>query len=71
MKKLNIVIHSGKKDMHTNPERSKTCRICSSTPSEQRNFPHFGICDKCGYKILIMLMVVLVVVSYMMWFGVF
>ena len=65
------MFHSDRKDMHNNPEQSKTCRVCSSASPEQRKFPHFGICDRCGYKILIGLVVVMVVVSYMAWFGVF
>jgi hypothetical protein len=49
---------------------SKTCRVCSSTYSHDENPSRFGICNKCGYKILIVLLIVMVSVSYVAWFGV-
>jgi hypothetical protein len=65
------MVHSENGDLHNNPEPSGTCRLCSSATPEQGNFPHFGICDKCGYKVLIVLVVVMVIVSYTTWFGIF
>jgi DNA-directed RNA polymerase subunit RPC12/RpoP len=65
------MIHPDNSDMHNNPERSKTCRVCSSAYTDKSNSRRLGICDKCGYKILIMFVALLVVVSYMVWFGVF
>ena len=49
----------------TKPAGSANPRYCHEChPS------YFGICEKCGYKILIGLVVVMVIVSYMAWFGV-
>jgi len=58
---------------HEHPEphgSSRTCRVCSSSYSPEKNPSRFGICDKCGYKILILLLIVMVAVSYVAWFGV-
>ena len=65
------MVHSEDRDPRNNPERSRTCRVCSTATPGQGNFPHFGICDKCGYEILIVLVVVMIIVSYTMWFGIF
>jgi DNA-directed RNA polymerase subunit RPC12/RpoP len=58
---------------HDHPEHhepSGTCRVCSSPYSHEQNPSRFGICEKCGYKILILLVVVMVAVSYVAWFGI-
>ncbi len=55
---------------HEHHEFSKTCRVCSSSYSHEENPSRLGICEKCGYKILIVLVVVMVTVSYVAWFGV-
>jgi len=53
-------------DAHHGP---KTCRVCSSQYSHEQNPSRFGICELCGYKILIVLVVIMVAVSYVAWFG--
>jgi hypothetical protein len=45
----------------------KICRVCKS---EYWQPSHVGICDKCAYKIIIVIVVAMVVLSYMAWFGV-
>jgi DNA-directed RNA polymerase subunit RPC12/RpoP len=56
---------------HSGPqEGSKTCRVCSSSYSHEEHPSWFGICERCGYKILIVLVVVMVAISYVAWFGV-
>jgi hypothetical protein len=57
-------------EMHNNPVSSKTCRICSSAHGEDHNSSLLGICERCVFKILVVLVIVLVVVSYVMWFSV-
>jgi len=52
-------------------EGSKTCRLCTSAYSHEKNPSHFGICEKCAYKVLILLVIVMISVSYIAWFGVF
>ena len=47
---------------------SKTCRVCSSAHSPEQS--HMGICNNCGYKILIVLFIVMIAVSYVAWFGI-
>ena len=57
---------------HNEPRgESKTCRVCSSAYSHEHNPSRLGICEKCGYKILIVLFIVMITVSYIAWFGVF
>jgi len=54
-------------EKHPDNTPQKTCRLCKS---EYWHLSYFGICDKCGYKILIVLFIVMVVMSYIAWFGV-
>ncbi|MFA5221809.1 MAG: hypothetical protein WC391_05955 [Methanoregula sp.] len=56
---------------HPHAEGPKTCRICSSSYCHECTPSLFGICEKCGYKILIILLIVMVAISYVAWFGVF
>lgn len=51
-------------------ESSKTCRLCTSSYSHEHHPSWLGICEKCAYKVLIGLVVVMVAVSYIAWFGV-
>jgi hypothetical protein len=55
---------------HETHEPSGTCKVCSSTYSHEKNPSRFGICERCGYKILILLLIVMVAISYVAWFGV-
>jgi len=48
----------------------KTSRICRSEYCHDCHPSRLGICDKCGYKILIVLVAVMVIMSYIAWFGV-
>jgi hypothetical protein len=60
--------HAEKNDHH---EVSKVCKVCSSTADHESRFSFFGVCDRCGYKILIILFIVSIVISYTVWFGIF
>ena len=62
--------HHETSGQHEHHESSKTCRVCSSSYSHETNPSRLGICERCGYKILIVLVVVMVAVSYIAWFGV-
>jgi len=58
---------------HDHPEHHdtpKTCRLCSSSYSHEENPSHLGICRDCGYKILIVLLIIMISTSYIAWFGV-
>jgi hypothetical protein len=58
---------------HEHPEprgESKTCRVCSATYDHTHNPSRLGICERCGYKILIVLFILMIIVSYVAWFGV-
>jgi hypothetical protein len=48
-----------------------TCRLCSQRYTHAHNPSRLGICEKCGYKILMVLIVLMVISSYAAWFGVF
>ncbi len=65
---MNIHEHA---ENHVHYESSKTCRICTSPYTHESHFSIFGICERCGYKILIVLVCVMIVFSYMAWYGVF
>jgi hypothetical protein len=58
-------------EKHSEHNHPKTCKICKSEFCHDCHPSSFGICEKCGYKILIVLVVVMVIASYMAWFGVF
>jgi hypothetical protein len=58
-------------EKHSEHNHPKTCKICKSEFCHDCHPSAFGICEKCGYKILIVLVVVMVIASYMAWFGVF
>ncbi|MDD1689865.1 MAG: hypothetical protein LUQ66_04325 [Methanoregula sp.] len=51
-------------------ETSKTCRLCSTPYSPENNPSFLGICNTCGYKILIVLLIIMISTSYIAWFGV-
>ena len=65
------MIHPDDLDRYNNPAEPKTCRICKSTYENTSTTPRFGLCERCGYKILVVFFIGLIVISYMMWFGVF
>lgn len=48
----------------------KACRVCASSYPHEQNPSGFGICRGCGYKILIVLFIVMIAISYVAWFGV-
>lgn len=45
-----------------------TCKLCSSSHDPEHKASVGGICHNCVYKILILLVIVMVVVSYTAWF---
>jgi hypothetical protein len=58
---------------HDHPEKKepgKACRLCSTQYSPEHNPSFLGICNKCGYKILIILLILMISTSYIAWFGV-
>jgi hypothetical protein len=48
-----------------------TCRVCTSSYSHTTHPSLFGICKRCVFKILIVLVIVMIVISYVAWFGLF
>jgi len=56
---------------HDHHESLKTCRVCTSAYCHDCDPSFLGICEKCGYKILIILFIVMITISYVAWFGVF
>jgi len=63
--------HNEAFEHHDHREPSKTCRLCSDEYSHEQNPSRLGICMTCGYKILIVLLIIMISTSYMAWFGVF
>ena len=50
-------------------EHEKPCRICSGVAAEGMSHPAAGICTPCWYKILIIVLIVMISISYVAWFG--
>ncbi len=46
------------------------CRFCSS-PVSEHPAARLGFCHNCMYKILIVVLIVMVAISYTAWFGIF
>jgi hypothetical protein len=57
-------------EKHDHAEGSKTCKVCTSSYQHEHNPSVFGICERCGYKVLILLFIVMIATSYIAWFGV-
>ncbi|MFZ1897969.1 hypothetical protein [Methanoregula sp.] len=57
-------------DIHPEHTHQKTCRVCRSEYCHECHPSRLGICEKCGYKVLIGIVVIMVIVSYIAWFGV-
>ena len=51
-------------------DTGKTCRVCKTSYIHKENPSFLGICPACGYKILIVLLIIMVATSYIAWFGV-
>ena len=62
--------HQESFEQHDHHEPTKTCRFCSSTYSHRDHPSWFGICETCAYKVLIVLFIVMIAISYVAWFGV-
>jgi|WetSurMetagenome_2_1015567.scaffolds.fasta_scaffold211684_3 hypothetical protein len=54
-------------DKHPGHSHAATCKVCKSEFCHDCNPSVFGICDKCGYKILIVLLIMMVIAAYMAW----
>ena len=46
------------------------CRVCTSSVDPDNKVSRFGICHHCVYKIIILVVVVMIAISYIAWFGV-
>jgi len=47
-----------------------TCRLCSSSHDPDHKVSVGGICHNCVYKILIVILIIMISISYIAWFGV-
>jgi hypothetical protein len=54
---------------HDHHEGSKTCRVCSSSYSHDHNPSALSLCEKCAWKIVIVLFIIMIAISYVWWFG--
>ena len=66
-----LMTHHEAFEKHDETGPHHVCKVCTSSYSHETHPSMFGICERCGYKILIVLVVVMVVASYMAWFAVF
>ncbi len=48
-----------------------TCKLCSSSHDPEHKASVGGICHHCMYKILIVVLIIMISISYVAWFGVF
>ena len=51
------------------PEGGKTCRVCSGAAPDGGDHGPAGICTSCWYKILVLILIVMIAISYVVWFG--
>lgn len=64
--------HHEPSEKHDHPASvNHTCKVCTSAYSHETNPSRFGICERCGYKVLILLFIVMIAISYVAWFGIF
>jgi hypothetical protein len=47
-----------------------SCRMCSSSCNPEHTASVSGICHTCVYKILIVIFIIMISISYVAWFGV-
>lgn len=56
---------------HPKQEAASSCKICFEPYCSSCRFHRLFICDGCFFKILIMLLVAMIIVSFVAWFGIF
>ena len=62
--------HSEASGYHEHPASTAPCRICTSSIDPEHKATRFGICHHCIYKLLIAVFIVMIAISYIVWFGV-
>lgn len=50
--------------------RGTPCRVCSGTADEGKAVAALGVCRPCWYKILIVVLIVMIALTYVVFFGV-
>ena len=55
---------------HHPHEGHKTCKVCTSPHSDEHRSSHLGVCHTCWYKILIVIFIIMIAISYVAWFGI-
>lgn len=55
---------------HPDKEGTGTCAVCRNSYCESCRGSRFGVCNRCGFKIMIILLIIMVVLSYTVWFGI-
>jgi hypothetical protein len=55
---------------HPHNEASTTCRVCKTECCIECSSTRLVMCHRCGTKVLIVLLIGMVVLSYSAWFGV-
>ena len=51
-------------------DATKACRFCKTPYVHEENPSFLRICPTCGYKILIVLLIIMIATSYIAWFGI-
>jgi hypothetical protein len=62
--------HHEASGQHEHQGTSPVCRVCTSSHDPDHPLSGFGICHRCVYKILISVFIVMIAISYIVWFGV-
>ncbi|MFA5221557.1 MAG: hypothetical protein WC391_04640 [Methanoregula sp.] len=57
-------------EKHKEHSHAKTCKLCKSEYCHDCHPSVFGICEKCAYKILIVLFIIMIATAYVAWFAV-
>ncbi len=50
-------------------KEGKSCRLCSTSAPDDKEHGPLGVCTPCWYKILIVIFIIMISISYVVWFG--
>jgi len=56
---------------HTTTKTDSHCRLCHEPYCHECRSARFSLCEGCAVKALILIFIVMVIVSYTAWFGIF
>ncbi len=55
---------------HPDHKSDTPCKLCLEPYCTDCTSHHFFICEGCFYKVLIVLLIFMIIISYVAWFGI-